>query len=177
VRVVRYDSDGWSIEALLVLPPEYDPGKTYPTLTYLHGGPEACSTANFTELISARAQSVAHWLAAHGYAVFIPNFRGSSGYGEEFKNELGDFRLLRTPYADVMAGVDYLITERIANPDALGVYGSSFGGWLTAWTITQTDRFKCAAPAVGVYDVLSSDRQNGIHSGRLCPIDWVRQIR
>jgi dipeptidyl aminopeptidase/acylaminoacyl peptidase len=161
VRVVRYESDGWNIEALLVLPPDYDPGKKYPTLVYPQGGPEACVTANFTDLISARAQSLAHWLAARGYVIFMPNFRGKSGYGEAFKNELSDFRLLRTPYADVMAGADYLIAEGIADPDSLGVYGSSFGGWLTAWTVTQTDRFKCAAPAVGVYDALALDRLVG----------------
>jgi hypothetical protein len=81
VSVIRYGSDGWSMEALLVEPRSPRPSAGWPTLTYLHGGPERCVEASFSELISARAQSAAYWLASKGYAVFLPNFRGSSGYG------------------------------------------------------------------------------------------------
>src|SRR5699024_8723439 len=154
VNVVHYLSNGFKIESLLVLPNDYDVKKTYPTLVYLHGCPEDYIRANLSELISARAESAAYFLAAHGYVVFMPNFRGSAGYGESFENELANYQLLQTPYEDVIAGVDYLIQEKIADADKLGVYGSSYGATLTAWTIAQSNQFKGAVGAVGVYDLL-----------------------
>ncbi|RKN62790.1 prolyl oligopeptidase family serine peptidase [Paenibacillus ginsengarvi] len=160
-KIVHYPSGDWEIESLLLLPPGYDPNCKYPSLIYLHGGPELAVEASFTELASASARSAAHYLAAHGYVVLLPNFRGSAGYGEAFKNELGDCRILSGPYQDIMAGTDYLIHENIADPDALGLYGSSYGATLAAWTITQTDRFKGAVGAVGFYDMLHLDRARG----------------
>ena len=161
VRILRYPSNGWEIEAILVLPVDYDPTKRYPTLVYAHGGPEHNINATFTDLISARTQSAAHFLATQGYAVLLPNFRGSSGYGQKFKNELGDYQIANKPFQDVMAGVDYLIEENIADPEQLGVYGDSFGGWLTAWAISQTSRFKGAVASIGLYDLLRFDRCAG----------------
>jgi dipeptidyl aminopeptidase/acylaminoacyl peptidase len=161
VETIHYTSNGWDIESLLVLPKDYDSTKTYPTLVYLHGGPESCVTANFTELISARTQSAAYFLAEHGYAVLLPNFRGSSGYGDAFEYELANYKIMQSPYEDVLAGVDYLINEGIADKDKLGIYGSSFGAWLTAWSISRTQRFKGAVGAVGIYDTLQRDRYGG----------------
>jgi dipeptidyl aminopeptidase/acylaminoacyl peptidase len=158
VRIIQYSSNGWTIEALLVLPVDYSPGEKYPTLVYLHGGPESYVSASFTDLISARAQSAAHFLATQGYAVLLPNFRGSSGYGIDFEYELRDHQIMNNPFQDVMVRVDYLIEEGIADPEALGIYGTSFGGWLTAWAISQTSRFKGAVTAVGLYDILYWDR-------------------
>lgn len=161
VRIVRYSSNGWEIEAILVLPVNYNPAKTYPTLVYAHGGPEDNINATFTDLISARARSAAHFLATQGYAVLLPNFRGSSGYGQNFKNELGDYQIANNPFKDVMAGVNYLVDENIADPELLGIYGDSFGGWLTAWAISQTSRFKGAVASIGLYDLLRFDRCAG----------------
>nr|WP_186324744.1 prolyl oligopeptidase family serine peptidase [Paenibacillus bovis] len=161
VRHIKYNSSKWKIESLLVLPKNYDSTKTYPTLVYLHGGPESFVTSNISELISGRAQSAAYYLAEHGYAVLLPNFRGSGGYGKEFENELSGYKITQHPFEDVMAGVDYLIKEGIADERSLGIYGSSFGAWLTAWTISQTNRFSGAIGASGIYDILDIDRKNG----------------
>ena len=161
VQIIRYQSENTEIESLLVLPPNYQSDRQYPALIYAHGGPEKAVAASFSELISASAQSAAHFLASHGYAVLLPNFRGSDGYGEEFKNELGNYQFLRTPYTDIMAGANHLIRQGIADPEALGLYGSSYGAILTAWTIGQTNRFKAAVCAVGFYDYLHIDRKNG----------------
>ncbi|MCJ7843595.1 prolyl oligopeptidase family serine peptidase [Lederbergia sp. NSJ-179] len=158
VEIIKYVSRGWEIESLLVFPKNYDSTKTYPTLVYLHGGPEYYVRANFSELMSGRAESAAYFLAEQGYAIFLPNFRGSSGYGEAFEYELSHYKLMQAPYEDVIAGVDYLINARIANPEKLGIYGSSFGAHLTAWTISQTTRFKGAIGMVGEYDPLQTDR-------------------
>lgn len=162
VEVVKYISDEFSIESLLVLPKNYQKGNRYPTLVYLHGGPESLNYASFSYLNSARGQATAYFLASHGYVVLLPNFRGSNGYGEKFKNELGDYNLVIHPYEDLMAGIDFLINEGIANPNQLGIYGSSFGALVTAWTITQTNRFKAAIGMVGLqYDMLHEDRKYG----------------
>jgi len=161
VKVIKYNSSGWDIESLLVMPADYEPGHKYPTLIYLHGGPEHYVEASFTELISARAESAAHLLACNGYIVLLPNFRGSEGYGEEFLDQLGNYQMFRAPYNDVMAAVNQLIQNGIADPDKLGIYGSSYGAMLTAWTLSQTNCFKGAVSAVGVYDTLHSDRSNG----------------
>lgn len=161
VRVIKYPSDDWAIESLLVLPPDYEPGRKYPALIYLHGGPEFYVEASFTALMSARAESAAHFLAVHGYVVLLPNFRGSEGYGDEYQKQLGNYQLLRAPYKDVMAAVNYLTQENIADSEKLGIYGSSYGAILTAWTISQTNCFKGAVSAVGVYDSLHHDRTRG----------------
>jgi dipeptidyl aminopeptidase/acylaminoacyl peptidase len=94
------------------------------------------------------------WLAAHGYAVLLPNPRGSSGRGREFAHRnrrawgIGDFD-------DLLSGVDHVIAQGLADPDRLGVGGWSYGGYLTAWAIGHTDRFKAAVVGAGVINLVS----------------------
>lgn len=161
VKVIKYISKGRPIEALLVLPFDYKEGTRYPTLVYLHGGPESCVSASFGELNSARAQSASYFLASNGYVILIPNFRGSSGYGEKFEKEIGNYQLMNKPYEDIMAGIKFVIDKGIADPDKLGIYGSSFGGWLTTWTISHSNIFKGAVSGLGFYDILYHDRVAG----------------
>lgn len=84
--------------------------------------------------------------------------RGSGGYGDRFKEEANGQNLMHAPYEDVIAGIEFLIHEGITDPDKLGIYGSSFGATLATWIVSKTSRFKCAAAAVGVYDLLYGDR-------------------
>lgn len=162
VRIIHYASDGWTIEAMLVLPVNYNPNQKHPMLAFLHGGPEVSLHATFTEVISARAESAAHHLATHGYAVLLPNFRGGDGYGDRFISEIGSYNTMEIPYRDIMAGVQYVIDKGIADPNCIGIYGTSFGAQLTAWIIGQTNRFKGAVGNVGVhYDPLFHDRYVG----------------
>jgi dipeptidyl aminopeptidase/acylaminoacyl peptidase len=161
-RIIRYESDGWNIESLLVLPANYVKGQRYPTLVFLHGGPEGAILADFTQINSAGGQSAAFYLASQGYAVLLPNFRGSSGYGHEFEKELGNLQIMRNPYKDVIAGVDYLIEQGITNPEELGIYGMSYGGGLATWAVSQTERFKGAIGICGVHDWLLWDREYGV---------------
>jgi len=91
-------------------------------------------------------------LASRGYVVFYPNIRGSTGYGHKFIASVradwggGD-------YKDVMAGVDYLVTHGIADPNRLGIGGWSYGGYMSSWVITQTNRFKAAVTGAGLADL------------------------
>ncbi|MFC5464197.1 S9 family peptidase [Lederbergia graminis] len=161
-RIIRYESEGWEIESLLVLPKNAQHHESYPTLVFLHGGPEGANLADFTQLNSGGGLSAAFFLASKGFAVFLPNFRGSSGYGSAFEKELGNLNMKKNPYKDVMSGVDYLIERGIANPDKLGIYGMSYGASLSTWTVSQTNRFKGAIGICGVHDWLQWDRDYGV---------------
>ncbi|MDD9271723.1 prolyl oligopeptidase family serine peptidase [Paenibacillus sp. GCM10023248] len=159
VEIIHYRSGDEVIEGILVFPPNINSEiKSCPILVYLHGGPaNGTVTANLNDLISARGLSAAYYLALHGYVIFLPNFRGSGGYGDRFKEEASGLNLMHAPYEDVIAGIEYLINQGIADPDKLGIYGSSFGAMLATWIVSKTSMFKGAAAAVGVYDLLYDD--------------------
>ena len=136
VRNLHYPSaDGTEIEAFVTLPPDYREQLVYPTILRPHGGPVAQYDFGF--------HFESQLFAAHGYVVLRPNPRGSSGYGEAFSKAIfADWGNKDT--RDVLAGVDHLIERGYADPDRLGVGGWSYGGMLTNYVITQTDRFKAA---------------------------------
>ena len=140
-KVVAWKSrDGLPIEGILFLPFDYQRGRRVPLLVELHGGPTGVALDSFPVPRTYPTQA----FLQNGFAILAPNFRGSSNYGAEFRLKnvesqgFGDFD-------DVMSGVDYLIKEGIADPDRLGVMGWSYGGFLTAWVIGHTDRFKAAS--------------------------------
>lgn len=136
VRNIHFKSnDGTDIEGFMTLPIGYEEGKRYPALLRIHGGP----VAQFDFSFNFNAQL----FAANGYVVLNINPRGSSGYGQEFSHAIwADWG--NKDYQDVMAGVDYAIEEGYANPDKLGVGGWSYGGILTNYVVTKTNRFKAA---------------------------------
>jgi dipeptidyl aminopeptidase/acylaminoacyl peptidase len=135
--------DGLEIEGLLVRPAGYVAGRRYPTILLIHGGPYG----QFSFGYNRNAQLY----AAHGYAVLMPNPRGSTGYGHKFMTaNLRDWG--GKDFQDLMAGVDEVVKRGIADPDRLAVMGGSYGGFMTFWTITQTDRFKCAIGHAGISD-------------------------
>src|SRR5262249_22955976 len=109
----------------------------------IHGGPASLYGYAYP------GASYGHLLAQRGFVVFMPNPRGSRGWGEKFLK--GNFHDQGgADLQDILTGVDYLVTEGIADPDRLGVAGGSFGGFMTAWAITQTPRFKAAMMSCGV---------------------------
>lgn len=142
---VRYKSfDGTEIEALLLKPRGYVEGTRVATVVLVHGGPTGVWSDSF--------ESWGQLLAARGYAVFYPNIRGSIGYGHRFlEMNRGDWG--GGDFKDVMAGVDLLISRGIADPDRLGIGGWSYGGYMAAWAITQTQRFKAAVSGAGMSDL------------------------
>ncbi|HZC08120.1 MAG TPA: S9 family peptidase [Ktedonobacterales bacterium] len=142
--------DGLRIEGVLIYPVDYEEGKRYPLIAQIHGGPTGMWLMRFM----AGWHDWGQWLATHGYAVLLPNPRGSAGRGREYawsnRRNWGHGDL-----DDVLSGVDALIARGLADPDRLGIGGWSYGGYLTAWTIGQTDRFKAAVVGAGVTDLLS----------------------
>ena len=143
----RYKSfDGLEIEAALLKPSSYDGKSKLPLIALIHGGP----TGNWQDSIETWGQL----LAARGYAVFYPNIRGSSGYGQKFMEmNRGDWG--GGDYRDVMAGVDDLVARRIADPEKLAIGGWSYGGYMAEWAITQTTRFKVAVSGAGLANLIS----------------------
>jgi dipeptidyl aminopeptidase/acylaminoacyl peptidase len=151
-EAIRWRSfDGREIEGLLTYPVDYRPGSRVPLLVILHGGPPSSFMRTFTG--GATAYPIASFAAA-GFAVLRPNVRGSSGYGREFRYANvrdwggGDFR-------DAMAGIDALVERGVGDADRLGVMGWSYGGYLTAFTITQTTRFRAASVGAGITNLVS----------------------
>ena len=130
---IQFESrDGTEVEGFLFTPPGYRGGRRYPTILRIHGGP----VSQYDFRFNAEAQL----LAANGYVVVISNPRGSSGYGQDFSATL--FARWGEPdFEDVMAAVDYAVEEGYADADRLGVGGWSYGGILTNYVITKTDRF------------------------------------
>jgi dipeptidyl aminopeptidase/acylaminoacyl peptidase len=142
--------DHRTIYGVVVLPPGYQSGTHYKTLVHIHGGPEEAWTVGF----NGNWYNYATLLASHGYVVLLPDPRGSEGQGIDFTE--GDFQDWGGgDFADIMAGVDYLIAQGISDPARLVVGGWSFGGFMTSWTVTHTDRFKAGMVGAGVTDLYS----------------------
>jgi dipeptidyl aminopeptidase/acylaminoacyl peptidase len=128
-------TDGTPIEGFVVKPIDFDTSKKYPTILWIHGGP----TAQYDFSFDPESQL----FAANGYVVLLINPRGSTGYGEDFcKAIFADWGQL--DFQDVMSGVDYAIAQGYADLNQLSVGGWSYGGILTNYVITKTNRFKAA---------------------------------
>ena len=156
VRVIQWQSsDGLEIEGLLCLPVGYEAGKSYPLIVEPHGGPRSSRDLGF--------KPTWHYFSGEGFACFAPNFRGGDGYGNDFAtanyNDWGG-----GDYQDIMTGIDSLIEQGIADSGRLIVGGSSYGGYMTTWMITHTDRFKAACNVCGVINLVSFYAQTDIPS-------------
>jgi dipeptidyl aminopeptidase/acylaminoacyl peptidase len=143
--------DGQQIEALLTTPVGYTAGTRVPLLVIVHGGPAGVFTRTFGGAASPYPTA---GFAARGYAVLRVNPRGSSGYGFDFRN--ANYRDWgKGDYLDIMSGVDALVARGIADPERMGIMGWSYGGFMTSWVITQTQRFKAASVGAGVTNLMS----------------------
>ncbi|HKW41294.1 MAG TPA: S9 family peptidase [Gemmatimonadales bacterium] len=138
--------DGTQINGFLVKPADFTPGKRYPTVLRIHGGP----VSQFQYEFDFQLQT----LAGHGYAVVTANPRGSSGRGEGFATAIyADWG--NKDAQDVLAAVDYAVAQGIADPARLGVGGWSYGGILTNYVIAQDKRFKAAVSGAGASNILA----------------------
>lgn len=155
-EVVRWKSskDGMEIDGVVTKPVDFDGTHKVPFLLNPHGGPTGASLLSFntTEQV----------MAANGYMVLQPNFRGSTGRGEKFatanQNDWGD-----GDYKDDMSGVQAMVDKGWADAERLGAFGWSYGGYMTMWIDTQTDRFKAISPGAGLPDLYSMYSQTDIH--------------
>jgi dipeptidyl aminopeptidase/acylaminoacyl peptidase len=151
-------SDGVTVGGLILRPPGAPAAAPLKTLVLLHGGPYGTRYALAFE-------PVPQFLASHGYQVFMPNFRSSEGSGTAFMlRRRADWG--GQDWRDVMSGVDSLVKWGLADPARLGVYGHSYGGYLAAWAITQTDRFDAAMVSAGAVDLPAHWGQSDIQRYR-----------
>ena len=147
---IRFEGgDGTEIQGWVLTPPDFDPGERYPLAVEIHGGPHSMWTTSGTMWHEFQL------LAARGYVVFWSNPRGSTGYGEEFVAALGEGKWGTVAYEDVMAGVDEVAARDYVDEDDTFVTGGSYGGYLTAWIVGHTDRFRGAVGQRGVYELNS----------------------
>ena len=143
--------DGMEIEGMLVYPIGYEEGTRYPLINVIHGGPEAHYDNGWLTTYSMAGQVG----ASNGFAVFYPNYRGSTGRGLEFAmSSQGD--LAGAEFDDIVEGVDHLIDIGLADKDRVGVTGGSYGGYATGWMSTRySDRFAAGVMFVGISNNIS----------------------
>ncbi len=180
-EVVTYKSrDGkYDIQGMLIYPIDYKEGTRVPLITVVHGGPESHYSNGWLTAYSMPGQMG----AAQGYAVFYPNYRGSTGRGTEFTYS-SQADLAGKEFDDIVDGVDYLIEKGIADKNRIGVTGGSYGGYASAWMSTYySDRFAAAVMFVGISNNISkfgtSDIPNEmylVHSRKRIWEDWQWQL-
>ena len=148
VEEIWYDSsDNTKVQGWIVYPPDFDPSKKYPLLLNIHGGPEGMYAGTFNFDFQD--------MAAHGYVVLYTNPRGSTGYGGTFARAIYNAYPGRFDYQDLMSGVDKVVGRGFIDPERMYVEGCSGGGTLTAWVVTQTDRFAGAAALCPIVNMIS----------------------
>jgi dipeptidyl aminopeptidase/acylaminoacyl peptidase len=154
---LSWKSDAFRVQGWLLLPKDYDPAKKYPLVVEVHGGPAAAVQANWT----GRGGVSATGLSALGYFVLLPNPRGSYGQGEAFTQAnrkdfgYGDLR-------DIVKGVDAVEAQYPVDPGRVGITGWSYGGFMTMFAVTQTNRFKAAVSGAGLSNWQSYYGENSI---------------
>jgi dipeptidyl aminopeptidase/acylaminoacyl peptidase len=159
---VFWKSDDFNVQGMLIAPPSIEPGKRYPLVVEVHGGP---AYAHYP-IFPASQESFDAALASRGYYVFKPNPRGSYGQGEAFTRAnvkdfgYGDMR-------DVLAGLDAVEKTAPIDPDRVGITGWSYGGYMTMWALTQTNRFTAAVAGAGLSNWQSYYGTNNIDTWML----------
>ena len=139
---------GKSVQAWVVKPPDFDPAKKYPLLVLVHGGPQGAWTDGWTYRWNAQV------FASAGYVVFMPNPRGSTGWGQEFTDDINRDWGGRA-FEDVMKGTDFAESLPYVEQGRTAAAGASYGGYMINWIAGQTDRFKALVSHDGVFDLVS----------------------
>jgi dipeptidyl aminopeptidase/acylaminoacyl peptidase len=154
VKKIEWSSDQFHPYGWLVQPKEFDASKKHPLIVWIHGGPASA-------VLNRWPREEAMMLARHGYFVFFPNPRGSYGAGEAFTRAnvkdfgYGDLR-------DIISGVDEVVKSALVDNDRVGIWGWSYGGYMTMWAVTQTTRFKAAVAGAGISNWQSYYGENDI---------------
>jgi dipeptidyl aminopeptidase/acylaminoacyl peptidase len=185
---IHWRNEGLEIQGWLLYPVNYDPSKRYPMVVSVHGGPGAAEKPHWPSPFFDLAV-----LSCQGYFVLFPNPRGSFGEGEAFTAAnvkdfgYGDFR-------DIVAGVNYVVKTFPVDDRRLGIAGWSYGGYMTMWAVTRTDRFRAAVAGAGIANWQSYYGENDISQwmipffgasvyddrsvyGKSSPINFIKNVR
>ena len=151
--------DGTMVGGVLVKPVGYRAGQRYPLIVAIHGGPASADILSFNGGYGSQV-----WAGA-GYAVLRPNYRGSTNYGNKHQTDIvGNY--MAPGFDDIMAGVDHLIAQGIADPNRMGALGWSAGGHWSNWILTHTDRFKAISTGAGTSNWISMYAQSDVQRNR-----------
>ncbi len=187
-KSLHWKSDDYSVQGWLLYPRNYDPKRLYPMVVSVHGGPASARRPSWPGTFFDFTV-----LSHEGYFVFFPNPRGSYGQGEPFTRAnvkdfgYGDLR-------DILAGVDEIVKTLPVDKNRLGIGGWSYGGYMTMWALTQTNRFRTAVAGAGIANWQSYYGQNGIDEwlipyfgasvyddpavyAKSSPITFIKQVR
>ncbi len=145
-RMTYPSTDDQQIDGWIIYPVDYEAGKQYPLLLLIHGGPHGAYGPGFTFL--------GQIFAGQGYVVLYTNPRGSTSYSQAFTTAI-DKNWGVVDYQDIMAGVDQMLERGLVDQDRMFVHGWSFGGYMTCWLVTQTNRFRAACGGANVTNLLS----------------------
>jgi dipeptidyl aminopeptidase/acylaminoacyl peptidase len=156
------DRDGTTVEAWLLKPADFDPSNKYPVVLDVHGGPHSYYGFAFNNMQQT--------LASHGFIVVFANPRGSGSYGREFAQEVR-FDWGGEDYLDLMAVLDAALERPYADKERTGIWGYSYGGFMTAWAIGQSNRFKAAVCGAPCFDLESMYGTSDI-SHAWGPLQW-----
>jgi dipeptidyl aminopeptidase/acylaminoacyl peptidase len=155
---IEWTNEGFNIQGWLIRPGKIEPDKKYPMVVLIHGGPSSLTTSEWPASFGM-ARAIIAALSTRGYFVLLPNPRGSYGQGEDFtRGNVKDFG--GGDLRDDLAGIDAAIKNYPIDPNRLGVTGWSYGGFMTMWTVTQTDRFHAAVAGAGIANWQSYYGQN-----------------
>ena len=158
-ELVTWNSeDGAEIEGVLMKPPGYDPARTYPLMVIIHGGPTGTSRP---QLVGGYVYPALEWLKK-GAVVMMPNYRGSAGYGGEFR-ALNVRNLGVGDAWDVLSGVEALVERGVADPDRVAAMGWSQGGYISAFLTTSSDRFRAISVGAGISNWMTYYVNTDIH--------------
>ncbi|MBU1240749.1 S9 family peptidase, partial [Myxococcota bacterium] len=139
---------GDKVHSLILTPPNFDKTKKYPVVFLIHGGPQGAFGYDFHPRWNSQL------FAAPGYVVVMPNFHGSTGYGQKFQDAIrGNWG--GSPYIDVMNVFDAVEKLPYVDKTRIGAAGASYGGYLVDWIGTKNNRFKCLISHSGVYNIVS----------------------
>jgi dipeptidyl aminopeptidase/acylaminoacyl peptidase len=141
-------ADGAQIQGHLIKPPNFDPAKKYPAIVLIHGGPQGAWSDSWSYRWNPQP------FAARGYVILMPNPRGSSGFGQQFVEQISRDWAGRV-YTDLMNGVDKLVAMPFVDGSRLGAAGGSYGGYMVNWILGHSDRFKALVSHAGVYNLES----------------------
>ena len=151
-------SQGETVQMFVVLPPGFEPGKRYPLVHVVHGGPHGISADAF------HARWNAQLFAAPGYVAALVNFQGSTSWGQDFAQRIQGEWALR-PFEDVMKATDALLATGWVDGAKMAAAGGSYGGYMMSWIAGHTDRFKCIVNPAGVSD-LTGQYASDVTQGR-----------
>jgi dipeptidyl aminopeptidase/acylaminoacyl peptidase len=151
--------DGSTVGGVLVKPVGYQQGQRYPLIVAIHGGPASADVLGFNGGYGAQVY------AGAGYAVLMPNYRGSTNYGLKHKTDIvGNY--MAPGFDDIMSGVDHLIAQGIVDGSKMGALGWSAGGHWSNWILTHTDRFKAISSGAGTSNWISMYAQSDVQRNR-----------